>query len=368
MRASRTRPSVSNSLPWLIGGLMAMIFVGDTLTDREIAVEVLYVIVVLLSVRGFGERDVLLVAACSAVLTVLSYLVNERGAHDAGLINSAIGLFAIGATTYLAIKIKRAEAAAIAAQGQLARASRMALLGEMTASIAHEINQPLAAVVTNGGACTRWLAMQPPNFPEARQALARMTRDAHRASEIIARVRSMASPGTATESWLDVNGAIREAVALLRGELSANQVSIEIALADGLPPVRADRVQLQQVLVNLLVNAIEAMHNSAGRREIAIASFAEPREETITVEVRDTGCGIDARNASRIFDPFYTSKPEGMGLGLSISRTIVEAHGGTITAAPGASGGAVFRVTLPTDPRTPDDSDETISAAVEEDA
>jgi C4-dicarboxylate-specific signal transduction histidine kinase len=349
MLASRMKPLFSTSVPWLIGLLMAGIFIADTLTDLEIAVAVFYVVVVLLTAWRFSERGVFVVAVASAALTVLSYVLNDHGALEAGTINSVIGLFAIAATTYLAIKIKRAEDAATAARAQLAHASRLAVLGELAASIAHEINQPLAAVVTNGGACTRWLAMQPPNFAEARQALARMTRDANRASEIIARVRSMASASPA-ESWLSVNDAIRGVVALLRTELSTNQVAVALDLADDLPAVHADRVQVQQVLVNLVMNAIEAMHDSAAPREILIASALDAPAGAVAVEIHDTGKGLDAGDARRIFDAFYTSKPNGMGLGLSISRTIVEAHGGTISARPASPSGTVFRLTLPAGP------------------
>jgi C4-dicarboxylate-specific signal transduction histidine kinase len=340
------RSAFTHSLPWVIAPLIVIIFVADTLTNLEIAVAALYVVVVLLSFFRFEEPGIVTVSSICAGLIVVSYLITPRGDRDAGLVNNAIGLLTIAATTYLALAIKRAQREATAARAQLARASRMTVLGELTASIAHEINQPLAAVAANGGAGTRWLAMQPPNLDEARNALARITRDANRASAIIARVRTLAAAGGSVEEWLGVNEAIREIMALLEAELLANRTLALFDLGEDVPAVLADRIQLQQVLVNLVMNAIEAMHDSPGRRELVVSSRHEPRVGVV-ISIRDFGRGLEPGIAERMFDPFYTTKAEGMGMGLAISRTIVETHGGRITAMPAAPRGTIVRVTLP---------------------
>jgi C4-dicarboxylate-specific signal transduction histidine kinase len=340
------RAAFSSSAPWLIWVLITAIFVADTLTDPEIAVATFYVIVVLLSASRFGERGVVRISVICAVLTLVGYFLTPRGEREVGVSNSAIALSAIAVTTYLLLKIKRAENATIAARTQLARIGRVTVLGELTASIAHEINQPLAAIVTNGAACTRWLAMQPPNLPEVRQSLACISRDANRASEIIARVRTMANAAAPAEDWLSVNETVRDVLALLRSELSTHQVSVQLNLGADLPAVLVDRVQLQQVFVNLVMNAIEAM-NDVEHREIAIISTKDVLAGSVVVAVQDTGRGLDERDAERIFEPFFTTKVAGMGMGLAISRTIAEAHGGRISAAPAKPRGTVVRLTLP---------------------
>jgi C4-dicarboxylate-specific signal transduction histidine kinase len=343
---AQIRSAFASSVPWLIGALTAAIFVADTLTDLEIAVSAFYVAVVLLTGLRYSERSVVTISVLCGALTVLSYFLTPRGAREAGIINGAIGLVAIAATTYLTLKAKQAEKATIDARTQLARVGRLTVLGELTASIAHEINQPLAAIVTNGGACMRWLAMQPPDMNETRQSLARIARDANRASEIVARVRAMASASPPAETWLSVNEAIREVLTVLRTEIAASQVTIHLNLDANLPVVLADRVQLQQVLVNLVMNAIEAMVDGE-QREIAVSSTLDRSAGYLRIAVQDTGRGLDRQHAEQIFEPFFTTKASGIGMGLAISRTIVEAHGGRISAAPATPTGTVVQVTLP---------------------
>jgi C4-dicarboxylate-specific signal transduction histidine kinase len=243
---------------------------------------------------------------------------------------------------------KRMEEALQQAQADLARQNRVLVVGEMTASIAHEVNQPIAAVVTSANAGLRWLDTQPPALEEVRQALTRIEKDGNRAREVVSRVRALVKKvPPRIERW-DLNEAVGEVVALTRPELLRNGVVLRNALSDDVRLVKGDRVQLQQVLMNLIVNAIEAMTGVHGRpRELTI-STARADPDTAMVEVRDTGTGLDPGHLNRLFQSFYTTKPEGMGMGLAISRSIVEAHGGRLEAVPNEPHGAVFRFTLPT--------------------
>jgi C4-dicarboxylate-specific signal transduction histidine kinase len=232
-------------------------------------------------------------------------------------------------------------------QMELAHANRVATMGQLSASIAHEINQPIAAVIANASAGLRWLGARPPELEQARQAFARIVRDGKRAGEVIAHVRALVKKAPPRRDRSDINEAICEVISLTQGELQRHRVGLQTGLADGLPLVPGDRVQLQQVIVNLIVNAVEAMSGASdGPRELTIASGAVDSND-VFVEVQDTGPGFDPANLDRLFQSFYTTKPEGMGMGLAISRSIVEAHGGCLSAAPNKPRGAVFRLTLP---------------------
>jgi C4-dicarboxylate-specific signal transduction histidine kinase len=267
---------------------------------------------------------------------------------EAGIINTAISLLAITTTTYLAIKIESEKVAAYEARSQLAHVVRVTTLGELAASIAHEVNQPLAAVVINGNACIRWLAAEPPNLDEARQAIARLVKDANRASDIIAQVRALTKGSPPQIDWLQINDIILATVTLLESEILQNQVALQTDLSGEAPLVQGDRVQLQQVILNLILNAIEAINRvPAGPRELIISS-AKNDSNGVLVSVRDPGAGLAPDNLDRLFDAFYTTKPDGMGMGLAISRSIVEAHGGRIWAKPNSPRGAVFQFILPT--------------------
>jgi C4-dicarboxylate-specific signal transduction histidine kinase len=242
---------------------------------------------------------------------------------------------------------KRAEEALQQAEADLARLNRVMLLGEMTASIAHEVNQPIAAVITNANAGLRWLGAQQPDFGEVRQALGRIVRDGTRAGEVIGRIRAHVKKMPPRRELLDINEAIREAIALTQTETQRNAVRLQSRLADDLPLVSADRVQLQQVLINLIINAIEAMAGAGdGPRELTIVSRIDDANDVV-VEVQDTGPGLDPKQLDRLFQSFYTTKPDGIGMGLAISRSIAEAHGGCLSAAPNNPRGVVFRFTLP---------------------
>ena len=233
------------------------------------------------------------------------------------------------------------------AQADLARVNRVMAVGEMAASIAHEVNQPLTGIVAHAGTGLRWLAASPPDLEEARHALEFILRDGQRAAGIIVRIRALVEKVPPRRERLDINAAILEVIALSNPELQRNQVELRNRLASGLRPVPADRIQLQQVILNLIVNASEAM-SEAGNfpRELVVASGASGANE-VFIEVRDSGPGFGVADPLRIFDSFYTTKSEGMGMGLSISRSIVEAHGGRLWASPNQPHGAVFRFTLP---------------------
>jgi C4-dicarboxylate-specific signal transduction histidine kinase len=242
---------------------------------------------------------------------------------------------------------QRAQEALQKAQAELAHVSRLMTLGELTASIAHEVNQPLAAVVTNAQACLRWLALATPRPDEARAAVERIVRDANRASDVIQRIRALAKKTDPQMVALDINDVIREAISLEQREMLSQRVSLRTELASALPPVLGDRVQLQQVVINLVMNAVEAMAPVTDRpRDMLIRSQQDDSNEVV-VAVRDSGLGIDSENADRLFNAFFTTKPSGMGMGLSISRSIIAAHGGRLWASPNTDHGATFQFTVP---------------------
>jgi C4-dicarboxylate-specific signal transduction histidine kinase len=340
--------TTASLLPAATVVLAAGIFIADTVTDLEIAVPAFYTVVVLLSVRFCNRRGVILTGAGCCALTLLSdVLTAASGSSGIGFINTTISLLAIATTTYLALKIESEKEAAYEARSQLAHVGRVTTLGELTASIAHEVNQPLAAAVINGNACMRWLAAEPPNLEEARQAAVRLVKDANRASEIIAQVRALTKSSPPEKSWLQINDIILATVSLIESEILKNNVSLRTKLSDEVPLVQGDRVQLQQVILNLILNGLEAINRSPeGPRDLVISSTKND-SKGVRVTVQDTGVGLAPENADRVFSAFYTTKPDGMGMGLAISRSIVEAHGGRIWATPNSPRGAVFQFILP---------------------
>jgi NO-binding membrane sensor protein with MHYT domain len=242
---------------------------------------------------------------------------------------------------------KRAEEALRQAQADLARVTRVTTLGELVASIAHEVNQPLAAVVANAEAGLGWLDRGTPNLIEARRSLEWIINDGNRAVEVIQRVRALSIKADTQRAPLDVNDVVSEIVALVRRELLSHQVSLRLELAPALPAVLADRIQLQQVLINLMMNGIEAMQPITDRpREMVIRSHKDEAHRVL-VTVKDCGVGISAESAERLFNAFFTTKSSGMGMGLSICRSIIAAHGGRLWAAPSLPHGATFQFTLP---------------------
>jgi NO-binding membrane sensor protein with MHYT domain len=241
---------------------------------------------------------------------------------------------------------KRAEEALRQAQADFARVNRVTTMAELTASLAHEVNQPISAAVTNAHACLRWLAGDTPNLEEARAAALRIVKDGTRAAEIIGRIRLHFEKGTPQRELLDVNEVIGEMILLLRGELVRYSISVRPELAADLPQVMGDRVQLQQVMMNLVSNSIDAMKDLDGSRELAIKSQRAENEQ-LMVSVCDTGVGLPPQ-ADEIFNAFFTTKFHGIGMGLSISRSIVESHSGRLWAANNSPRGASFHLSLPT--------------------
>jgi PAS domain S-box-containing protein len=241
---------------------------------------------------------------------------------------------------------KKSEEKLRQTQAELAHVARVSIMGELTASIAHEINQPLAAVVTNSDAASRWLAAEPPNLQEAREAVQRIARDATRASEVIRRIRALIKKGELTRTPVDLNELIHEALALVSPELARKKVSVQTDLAQALSHPFVDRVQLQQVLLNLFVNAADSMSTvTDGPRVLRVRT--EQADGTVQVAVEDNGRGINAQEIEQLFEPFYTTKPQGLGMGLVISRSIVEAHEGHLWARQNNGPGATFHFSLP---------------------
>jgi PAS domain S-box-containing protein len=249
---------------------------------------------------------------------------------------------------------KRAEAQARDAerryremQMELAHANRVATMGQLTASIAHEVKQPIAATVSNAQAALRWLGRQPPDLEEVRQALAHIVQDGKRAGDVVSGIRDLIKKAPPREDRLDINEAAREVIELTRGEAAKSGVRVRTELADGLPVIQGDRVQLQQVMLNLIINAVEAMRGvSDGPRELLISTGTSDIGD-VRGAVRDSGPGLTPAALERLFEPFYTTKPGGLGLGLSICRSIIEAHGGRLWASANVPHGAIFQFTLP---------------------
>jgi C4-dicarboxylate-specific signal transduction histidine kinase len=244
------------------------------------------------------------------------------------------------------VRADRAEAELRKLQARLAHVSRVTILGELTASLAHEVNQPLAGIVSSADACLHWLAAQPSNVDRARRATERIIRDAKRASEVVERVRNLAKKAPLQRTWVDMNETVEETISLATRELSQNSVSLETQLANNLPRVWADRIQLQQVILNLIINACEALTMVGDEpRKLFVSTAREV--EGVALTVRDSGLGIDPEEIEAVFEAFHTTKPGGMGMGLAVSRSIIEGHGGRLWAEPNEPRGAIFKFIVP---------------------
>lgn len=290
-------PTLTGSpiLPVAVAGLAIVIFVIDSMTDQGIAIAVFYVIVVFLGVFFSGARGVLLVSGGCMALTLLSYLLWPKGPMQAGAIDTVISLIAIGATGYFALKIRDAEAAKQEARSQLAHIGRLNTLGELAASIAHEINQPLAAIASNADAGTLWLAQEPPNLEEAGKALERIARDAVRAGKVIEGVRRLARKEPMQWAPFDINESALEIISFAQSEMQRNRISLRTDLTPGLPPLFGDRVQIQQVILNLVVNAIEALGAVEGGQRSLLVSTAADAAERIRLGQGDGSGGAQPR-------------------------------------------------------------------------
>ncbi|AWH49719.1 two-component sensor histidine kinase [Stenotrophomonas sp. SAU14A_NAIMI4_5] len=343
-------PSLSPRRPLALLALivvMAAIFLLDTVTDYAVAAACFYAAVILAASRLMAPRGLLILAAACIALTGLSFFLTRFGTYRIGLVNSTIGMLVIGITTWLVLKMEAAKAAVQEAQARLLRVARASTVGELTTSIAHEVNQPLAAIASSAEASQRWLAQSPANVDKALQAIARILSDAHRASDVIARIRGLTQGAAPERRAFDLNQAVQDMLALSRNELDQHQVDVALLLDADLPPVFADPVQVQQVIGNLLLNAVDAMALlPPAERRVALATARDGRGQ-VSLSVRDRGVGLPSEQPDRVFDAFWTTKAHGLGLGLSLSRSMIEANGGRIRAERPAGGGACFVFELP---------------------
>jgi C4-dicarboxylate-specific signal transduction histidine kinase len=236
------------------------------------------------------------------------------------------------------------------ARAELTHASRVTTVGQLAAWIAHEVKQPIAASVNNAGAALRWLDRQPPDLKEAREALACIIDDGERAGKVVDRIRDLVKKAPPRKDRLEISAAIREMMELTLGEAMKNRVSVQMQAAEDLPLIAGDRVQLQQVVLNLIINAIQAMSESGDGPRHLLISTEKAEGGGVLVAVRDTGPGVASGTAEHVFEPFHTTKPSGLGLGLSICRSIVEAHGGRLWASANEPRGAIFQFTVPAGP------------------
>jgi C4-dicarboxylate-specific signal transduction histidine kinase len=235
-------------------------------------------------------------------------------------------------------------------QAEVAHANRVATMGQLTASIAHEVNQPITGAATNAVAALRWLGARPPDLEEVRQALERIVKDANRAGNVIGRIREIIKKAPSRKDRVDMNEAIREVIELTRGEAAKHGASVETGLGEGLPFIEGDRVRLQQVVLNLIVNAVQAMGAvEEGPREL-IVTTARAEPGGVLISVQDSGPGVSPANLKQLFAPFYTTKADGLGMGLSICRSIIEVHGGRLWVTANQPRGAIFHFTVPTHP------------------
>jgi len=256
--------------------------------------------------------------------------------------NLAYGVMALRTRT----ERSRAAQALREARAELAHVTRVMTMGELTASIAHEINQPLAAIVTNANASLRWLAGESPNLEEARVALGHILRDGNRAGDVITRIRALVKKSGTEQASMDINEIVQEVVGLTQTEIQKNGVVLRMELAADLSRVLGDRVQLQQVILNLVVNGIEAMTSVTDRRRELLIRSRRNGSNEVLVAVQDSGVGLQSEGLDHLFKAFFTTKPKGMGMGLAISRSIIEAHGGKLWATPNDGPGATFQFTL----------------------
>ena len=343
-------------------GIAAMHYTGMAAMTGEakLSYDRLYVALSLLIAIGASTAALWLAisglhytAMAGTIFTAQGPLHQIQG--NAGLDQTTLALVVAGITFVIlafasivsVLEQKRAEAALHRARADLAHINRVTTLGELTASLVHEVSQPIAAAATNANACLRWLTRDPPDLEEARAAALSIVNDAKRAGEIISRIRLLFRKGAPQRVSVDVNEVIREMIVLLRSEVTRHSISVRAELASDLPNVMGDRVQLQQVMMNLITNSIDAMKDVNGPRELAINS-QRAKHEQVMVTVSDTGVGLPPQQTDQIFHAFFTTKPHGTGMGLSISRSIVESHSGRLWAADNSSRGASFHVTLPT--------------------
>lgn len=339
----------SRLLPVMTALLTLGIFIVDTTTPYEVSVATFYVVVVLLASRFCSTEGIITVAACCVALTVISFVLTPDGRYRLGISNASISIVAIAATTYLTIEFQAAREAAERAQSTLAHVARVTTLGEMAASIAHEVNQPLAAIVTNANAGKRWIQAGTAQLDKVVQSIDNIAEDATRASAIIARIRSLATRAEPKRERMQINDAVEDVLELMRARLREERIAVRVRLAPDLPAIFGDRVQLQQVVLNLMVNAIDAINAAADGERIIDLESVQDQHRNLTVSLADSGIGLDPARSSQLFEAFHSTKSDGMGIGLSICRSIVEAHEGTIWAGANKPRGAIFCFTIPSE-------------------
>jgi C4-dicarboxylate-specific signal transduction histidine kinase len=247
----------------------------------------------------------------------------------------------------LEIRVNERTADLMHTQAELTRLSRVLSMGELTASIAHEIKQPLTAVVTHGHACIQWLSTDPPNLAKATQTVERIIQEGTRAGAVINRIRALFKKDGSPRDWVSINEIIQELMVLLRHEAISRQITIQTDLDPAIPKIKGDRVQLQQVILNLMMNGMDAMDNTAVPRKQLFVRSGTDGTSAISVCIEDQGAGVDPETGDKLFDPFFTTKSNGIGMGLSISRSIIEAHEGRLWAEPCSKGGSIFQFTIP---------------------
>lgn len=334
------------------GAGASAIFAADIFTPPDVVVSGLYVLVILAAGRILSGRVLWLVCLFCIGLAILAQFLAHRYVLESpivayiGAFNTAVSAVIMALATYFVAQSQAAQTKIQLARADLARASRVTTLGELTASIAHEVNQPIAGIVTNANACTRWLAAEPPNLDMARASVERIVRDGTRAADIIARIRAVFAKGGTQRQGVDLNRLVSETAELLASEAARNAIGIQTDLDAGLLHVTGDRVQLQQVLVNLMLNGLDAMRNAESPRALILRT-RQSAPGRMTVSVIDCGVGLPSAEQGRLFDAFFTTKPHGTGMGLSISRSIIEAHEGRLWAEANPPGGAVFSFELP---------------------
>jgi len=253
-------------------------------------------------------------------------------------------------------RVSDRTAALMRTQDELAHLSRVLSMGELTGSIAHEIKQPLTALIAHGHACVEWLAADPPNLKRARQTAEKIISEATRAGAVLSRIRALFKKEVPSKDWLDMNELVQEMIAFCRQEAMRRHISIETELDGGLPRVKADHVQLQQVVLNLMMNAMDAMASVNDRPKELVVRSHRANAKDILVQVEDCGIGLSPETEGRVFEPFFTTKAQGIGMGLSISRSIIESHDGRLWATPRPSGGTIFQFLIPVSPRGADDN------------
>ena len=350
---------------------LSLVTLADLRIHASLSIALCLYIALIVALSFWGNAAVSIVAALVAVLCLDYYFtppVFSVSITDPFDVLSVILFLGIGLSiTTLVTRIKRRTMQLQAANANLqeqiaarkrtegvlqqaqefARANRVMLMGEMTASIAHEINQPLTGIISNAGTSLRYLTASHPDLNAAKEYLDLIVRDGRRAADVISRVRELARRAPPTKTLVDLNDAVAEVITLAQGQLDRHRTRLRLKLSGNLPRIPADRVQLQQVVLNLIINAAEAMNEMKDREpEIAIVSGLIDSDRAF-VEVRDRGPGLKPDDADRVFSSFYTTKPQGMGMGLSISRLIAEGHGGELRAFANIPSGAVFRLTLP---------------------